>query len=169
MANQAQYPLINGTGFDFSSIELKLAGQLFSGFKSVKYKRIRTRAEGRGNSPDPLFKTQGENKYSASCELFLADWNYFQQNVLATLAANTGVANSGSGYGDVLFTVTVQYYNYGQDPVTVEIFGCSIDTEDASHSRSADGLTIEISEMSPLKILKNGLDDLGNTLSAAGY
>ncbi len=40
-ANLAQYPLVNGVRHSFTSIELKLAGQIFVGFSSIKYSRKR--------------------------------------------------------------------------------------------------------------------------------
>ena len=167
MANQLIYPLINGTGYDFSSIELSLAGQKFAGFKSIDYERTRDQGEGRGNSPDPLFKTKGENKYSGSVELFLAEWNYLHKNILIPAAALQGVANTGEGWGDVLFTVTVQYYNVGMDPITDILIGCNANGPTASQSRGVDPLMRKI-DLKPLKIRFGNTDDLGTSLQNYG-
>lgn len=155
MTTPIQYPLINGVRHSFSSIELKLNGQIFVGFKSINYSRKRTRSYVRGNSPDPLAKTRGENEYTADCEIYLAEWNLFQSQV----------ANGLDGYGDVLFTVAVTYTENGFDTIQDTIIGCTIDSTDASQGQGPDALTRKI-ELMPIKILFNGLEDLQVALAA---
>lgn len=140
------YPLINGVRHSFSSIELKLNGQLFVGFKSINYGRTRSRALVRGNSPDPLGKTQGDNEYKADVELYLAEWNEFQKSL-------------GKGYGDIFFDVLVTYSATGTDTIQDVIKGCTVDGLEVSQGQGPDPLARKF-EMSPLKILFNGLDDL---------
>lgn len=150
MATPIQYPLINGVRHSFASIELKLSTQLFIGFKSINYSRTRNRTIVRGNSPDPLGKTRGENDYSADCEVYLAEWNLFQ-------------ALLGKGYGDVFFPVIVTYSENGFDTITDTITGCSIDSTEASQSQGSDPLTRKF-DLKPLKIKFAGVDDLANPL-----
>ena len=147
MATPIPYALVNGVRHDVTSIELKLAGQVFIGFKSIKYSRKRTRKMVYGKHPDPLGKTRGQNAYEAKCELYLAEWNAFQ-------------AQLGSGYGDELFTVTVTYTENGFDTISDVLVGCSMDsTEDAGGESGGDALTRSF-DLSPLKIKFNGIDDL---------
>lgn len=145
------YPLVNGVRHDFSSIELKLNGQIFVGFKSINYSRTRSRTMVYGNSPDPIGKTKGTNEYAADVEIYLAEWNAFQDSL-------------GEGYGDTLFQVLVTYSNDGFDTIQDVIRGCTIDGLEVSQSQGADPLSRKF-EMSPLKILFNGLDDLAIPLS----
>ncbi len=140
------YPLISGVRHDFSSIELKLNGQIFVGFKSINYSRTRSRTMVYGNSPDPIGKTRGTNEYSADVEVYLAEWNAFQDSL-------------GAGYGDQPFQVLVTYSNDGFDTIQDVIRGCTIDGLEVSQSQGSDPLVRKF-DMSPLKILFNGLDDL---------
>lgn len=150
MPSTIQYPLINGVRHSFSSVELRLAGQIFVGFKSVNYSRKRGRTTVFGNSPDPLGKTRGKNEYSGDCELYLAEWNAFQ-------------AQLGAGYGDVFFDVVVQYSENGFDTLTDTLRGCTMDSTDASNGEGTDP-TVRKFDLGPLKILFNGVDDLETPL-----
>lgn len=146
MTTPIQYPLINGVRHSFASIELKLETQIFIGFKSINYGRTRTRTKVRGNHPDPLAKTRGENDYNADCELYLAEFMLF-------------ISQFGSGYGDKFFQVLVTYSENGFDTIQDIINGCTIDTTEASNGQGPDPL-IRKFDLSPLKILFNGVDDL---------
>lgn len=150
MSTPIQYPLINGVRHSFASIELKLNSQIFIGFKSINYTRTRSRSKVRGNSPDPLGKTMGENDYTADCEVYIAEWNLFQELL-------------GPGYGDVFFPVLVTYSANGFDTIQDVINGCTMDSTEASNSQGPDP-TIRKFDLAPLKILYNGIDDLATPL-----
>ena len=148
MATPIQYPLINGARHSFASIELKLGANIFIGFKSINYSRKRTRSLVRGNSPDPMGKTIGDNEYTADCELYIAEWNLLQSQIA-----------SGNGYGDVFFQVLVTYSANGFDTIQDTLNGCTIDSTDASNGQGPDPLVRKF-DLNPLKILFNGVDDL---------
>jgi len=141
-----QYPLLNGVRHSFASVEFKFNGLVYVGVASMNYKRTRTRGIVRGNHPDPLAKTIGENEYAADCELYLAEWNLFQKNL-------------GAGYGDVFFNATCTYTSNGFDMISDTILGCTMDTTEIALAKGTDGLSRKI-ELNPLKILFNGVDDL---------
>jgi hypothetical protein len=162
MPSQLSYPLINGVRHDFSSIELKLAGQIFIGFRAINYNRVRTRVMVRGNSPDPIAKTEGTNEYTADAEIYLAEWNLFQDTLIQAASA-AGLDNGGSGYGDVLFQVVVTYTSPGFDTIVDVLDGCSLDSMEVTQSQSADPLVRKFN-LSPLKITYNTQDDLGTPL-----
>ncbi len=153
MTTPISYPLINGVRHSFSSIELKLKGQIFVGFKSINYSRTRSRAFVRGNHPDPIGKTQGENEYSADCELYLAEWNKFQKDL-------------GAGYGDLPFEVFVTYSANGFDTIQDVIRGCTMDSTEASNAQGPDA-SIRKFDMNPLKILFDGVDDVTTPLTGS--
>ena len=163
MATPLQYPLINGVKHDFSSIELNMAGQIFVGFKSINYSRTRTRTMVRGNNPDPIAKTRGTNEYSGDCEIYLAEWNYFQQQVLIPAAEQAGL---NGGYGDLQFQITVHYNDPGFPPIVDTLIACSVDTTEASQSQGNDPLVRKIT-LNPLKIYFGGYgnDDLATPLA----
>lgn len=147
------YPLVNGVRHSFASIELKLDGQVFIGFKSISYSRKRDRGIVHGNHPDPIGKTRGKNTYEGSCELYLAEWQFFVTGVLG-----------GAGYGDRFFDVLVTYSENGFDTIQDVIKGCTMDSTEGEGSEGTDALTRKV-DLKPLKILFNGVDDLAVPLA----
>lgn len=154
MPTPIQYPLLNGVRHSFASVEFKFNGLIFVGIASMNYSRTRSRGLIRGNHPDPMGKTIGENEYSADCELYLAEWNQFQASL----------GNAGKGYGDALFTATAVHSANGFDMITDTLLGCTMDSTEASLAKGTDGLSRKL-QLSPLKILFNGLDDLAVPLA----
>ena len=150
MPTPIQYPILNGVRHSFSSVELKLNGQIFTGFKSINYSRTRSRSLVRGNHPDPLGKTRGENEYSADCELYLAEWNLFQSQL-------------GDGYGDKFFQVLVTYSENGFDTIQDRLEGCTMDSTESSNAQGPDP-TIRKVNLMPLKIVFDESDDLATPL-----
>ncbi|SRR5258708_6399111 len=154
------YPLINGFRHQFSSVELKFqveGGQKVQIFmKSLNYSRKRNRGLVRGNHPDPVAKTRGENEYSADCELFLSEW---------LLLKRTLSGSGGGGYGDVFFTAMVTYGENGFDTFTDQIQGCTMDGVESSMSQGSDPLVRKF-DLAPLKIIFDDEDDLEFSLSA---
>jgi hypothetical protein len=156
MTDQLTVPLVNGCRHSFASIELKLAGQIFLGFKSINYSRTRSRGEVRGAHPDPIAKTRGENAYTADCELFLAEFMAF----LAVVCGSDDI----SGYGDIAFDVTVTYSEDGFTTIVDEIIGCHVDTTEASNGQGTDP-TVRKVDLGPLKVRFNRKDDLKTPLT----
>lgn len=150
MADTLTVPLTNGVRHSFASIELKLANQIFLGFTAINYTRTRNRGLGRGAHPDPLFKTKGENEYSADCELFFAEFMAFIKAVRAV----GGIP----AYGDIMFDVIVTYTEVGFEPVVDELIGCSIDSTEASNGQGTDPTTRKV-DLNPLKIRFGREDD----------
>ena len=150
MADQLIYPLVRGFRHGFASITLKFqldGGKTVQMFcKSINYGRTRSRGLVRGNHPDPIAKTRGENEYKASVEIALAEYRLL-------------VAEIGPGYGDKIFDTIVTYGENGFETVTDEIHGCTIDDDDASNSQGPDPLMRKL-DLAPLKILMAGVDDL---------
>ncbi len=150
MSDALVYPLIRGFRHGFASITLVFAlegGKKVQMFcKSINYGRTRSRGLVRGNHPDPIAKTRGENEYKCSVEMPLAEYRLL-------------VAEIGPGYGDKVFTTQVTYGEDGFTTVTDEIIGCTIDDDDASNSQGPDPLMRKL-DLAPLKILMGGVEDL---------
>lgn len=150
MSDALVYPLVRGKRHGFVNVTavFALAGgkkvQMF--IKSVNYGRTRSRGFVRGNHPDPIAKTIGENEYKANVEMALAEYRLL-------------VAELGPGYGDVDFDLFVTYGLDGFETVTDEIIGCNLDDDDASNSQGPDPLMRKI-DLTPLKIKMAGIDDL---------
>lgn len=150
MSDALVYPLVRGKRHGFVNVTavFSLDGgkkvQMF--IKSVNYGRTRSRGLVRGNHPDPIAKTIGENEYKASVEMALAEYRLL-------------VAELGPGYGDVDFDLFVTYGLDGFETVTDEIIGCNLDDDDASNAQGPDPLMRKI-DLGPLKIKMAGIDDL---------
>lgn len=151
---QLTMPLINGLRHGFSSAEINVAGIIIVGIKSINYSRKRTRTMVRGNHPDPIAQTRGENEYSADIEVYLAEYNLLQQTLMG-LASGT----NGAGYGDVPFTIRVTYGENGFDTITDEIIGCNLDSAEAALAQGPDALTRKV-DLQPLKVRFAQTDDL---------
>ena len=151
-----QVPLTSGAVRSFGHMRMDIAGMDFTGgFKSAKYSRKREREMPMSNSPDPVGKTLGENKYQCSVVAYYDWW----MNLLLTVQNNLG-----PGYGDVLFTIYFSYVGVNLSPYQDVALGCSFDSTQADNATGIGALTREM-EFNPVKIKFNGIDDLQNPLA----
>ncbi len=150
-----QVPITNGVVRSFGHVRLNIAGLDFTGlFKSIKRSRTREREQVYSNSPDPVGKTLGENKYQASGVLYYDGF----MNLLQTVQYNLG-----PGYGDQPFTIYISYIGVNLVPYTDTILNCTFDSTEADDAAGNTALTREI-QFNPTKILFGGFDDLADPL-----
>jgi hypothetical protein len=153
-----RYPLINGVRASMASTELEITSDLLTwktkGWSKLDFDRTRDRGEVRGPHPDPIAMTRGQNKYTGSMTLYLAELNYLKQVVLG-----------GPGYGDRFFRIVLQYLENGQDVVKVELRSCKLDKDAVSNAIGTDATQVEI-DLHPLKIIWNDQDDVDDPLAA---
>lgn len=155
MATPIRYPDTIGFRASFQSTILKIDGQEFPGFVAVEAERARERVLVYGANADPLGKTRGKNSYKASVGVYLAEFNAYM------------LEHFGDGWGDRPFTAQVSVTENGYDTVTVIMYGCTVDVAKFSASEGADPLKVEGIELSPTKIVWNGLDDNARPLRGA--
>ena len=161
MTTPLSYPLTAGTRHSFVSIEIKIAGIIIP-VKSINYSRKRSRGVVRGNHPDPIAKTRGNNEYAADGELYTAEWMLLKQ----TLKEFGAQQNPPVAYGDVLFPVYVSWSENGFETFTDEIQGCTMDSTESSNSQGEDASVRKI-DLSPLKVLFADDDDVTVPLARA--
>jgi hypothetical protein len=150
-------PLTNGVVRSFGHVRLLVAGLEFTGgFKSIKRSRTRDREMVYSNSPDPVGKTLGENKYECSAIVYYDWW----ANLLFTVQTNFG-----PGYGDQPFSIYISYVGTFLNTYTDTVLNCTFDTTTADDTQGITALTREI-DFHPTKILFNGIDDLEDPLIA---
>lgn len=151
-----QYPLVNGVRHSFASIEVKFVTQTqFTQIyfvREVNYKRTRSRTKLRLNHPDPVAKTIGSNDYDGNVVMALAEWQKFVTEALG-----------GPGYGDVMFEMQVTYTTPLFDTIVDSVLGCTMDSTEVALAQNDDAL-VRPFDLSPLKVLFNGVDDLANPL-----
>lgn len=160
MTTPLNYPMVNGYRYSWVSIEVKVAGQIFYA-TAVNYSRKRNRAVVRANHPDPIAKTRGSNEYAADIEMLLSEFNALQ----ATLINVANQQGLNGGYGDVFFQTIVMFGETSLDTITDTINGCTMDSTESSNAEGTDASKRKF-EMSPLKILFGGQDDLAVPLVA---
>lgn len=153
-----RYPLVNGVRQSFASCNLEITSDLLTwkpiGWSKLSFERTRERGEVRGPHPDPIAMTRGQNKYTASMTMYLAEVNYLVQEVLG-----------GPGYGDRFFRVVLQYLENGLDVVKIELRSCKLDKDAVDNSQGTDATQVEI-DLHPLKMLRNDIDDVDDPLAA---
>lgn len=153
-------PLTNGVVRSFGHVRLEIAGLEFTGgFKNIKRNRKRTREQPMSNSPDPVGKTLGENKYECSAEMYL-DWYY---NLIQTINQNLG-----HGYGDQPFTIFISYVGKNLVPYTDRVVNCTFDDDEGDDKAGPQALTRVVS-FSPTKIYFGGFEDLADPLVAPPF
>jgi hypothetical protein len=148
------YPDSVGARHSFVSLKAIVAGVPILGLKKCSYSRTRTREIMHGTHSDPIGKTQGENAYKASLDLYLAEFQQLKSALIvqAALLENTG-------YGDVFFSIQAQYFAAGFAVIQDEIQGCTLDETGAEQSQGPAALIRGI-DLNPLKILFDGDDDV---------
>ncbi len=129
MTTPISYPLVNGQRHSFASIELKIDGQVYIGFKSLNYTWTLEPTAIYGNHPDPIGETVGQAKYEGDMELWLAEWNQLQKQL------------GPSGFALRKFDIVVTYSENGFDTLQDELLGCRIKSVEASQSSGPDGLS----------------------------
>jgi hypothetical protein len=158
-----KYPLVNGNRQSWASCNLELAvegGEGASaswrprGWSEMNFERTREVGDVYGPHPDPLGTTRGQNKYTGSLKMYLAEWNYFVQEILG-----------GPGYGDVFFRAVLTYVENGFDNVKVELRGCRMLKSGFGNSMGTDATQVEL-DLHPVKIIWNDQDDVSDPLAA---
>ena len=150
------YPLINGNRYDWSSIELKLAGQIYVGVKSLNFDEELTPGEVYGTHAQIIGRTRGELKVTGSFELYVADADIF----IAGLAAL-------GGYLETRFNVGAQYLEtpVSTAPTTRDLLDCRVTKISEGHSQGSDALTTKF-DIHVMRMLRNGAAPLSKMLGA---
>jgi hypothetical protein len=152
-----QVPITNGVVRSFGHVRLQIGGMDFTGgFKSIDYSKKRDREIVYSNSPDPIGKTLGENKYECKAEMYV-DWMY---NLIQTVESQLG-----PGYGDQPVTIYVSYVGVNLSTYTDTILNCTLDDIEMSNKQGTAALTRTV-DFHPTKILIAGIDDLQVPLQA---
>lgn len=152
------YPDSAGARHSFVSLKAIVAGVPILGLKKCSYSRIRTREIMHGTHSDPIGKTQGENAYKASLDLYLAEFMQLKAALVAQAATQLD-----TGYGDVFFTIQAQYRAPGFTLIQDEIFSCTLDETNAEQTQGPAALVRGI-ELNPLKIVFDDDDDVSPSL-----
>ncbi len=142
---------VNGNLFSWGSIEVKAGGDVFTGFTKIAYadKRTRSKGYGMGRAQAPRGRTRGKYEVDPVTVTAHRDSVEALRTFLASKAAD------GKSYGNVVFQITVQYIDEGENPITDELVDCVWAGNSASNEEGADALTLDI-EIDCMRIIWNG-------------
>lgn len=138
----AQYPLINGIRYEWSSIEFNINGGIQLGIKTCSYKSTLEPGEVRGAGAQILGRTRGELKHEAKIELFKQE----MQELIDAL---------GDGFLEASFDIICAYGDTGVPTTTDRIIGCRMKSLDMSWKQGTDALAVPV-DLHVMKILYNG-------------
>lgn len=132
--------LINGNAYSWASIKAKVDGVDYTGFFEISYgdKVERVKLYGMGSAHKPRGRSKG--KYTTE-EGKLKGSKSSVQLLKTALAAKS---KSGKSFGNSEFTLTVQYVEGDETPITDVLSRCVITSHPRNHTESADPLSDEI-------------------------
>lgn len=143
------YPLVNGTRHEWTSIEIKVKGQIVLGVKELSYNDKLEPTKVYGVHAQPLGRTRGVYSAEASITLLLDE-------------ANTLIQTLGDGFKEQVFDITCAY-SEGSSTITDEIIGCRIKGLDQSLSQGSDA-TARKFDLDVMYIVWNGKESLNSPL-----
>lgn len=143
MADQPQYPDINGVYYGWSSVEISIAGDVTFGVKDVTYDDGAEPGEVRGTKSRIIARTRGEYKCTGGITLY-------KRNLAALLA------KLGDGFGNKVFDVLVSYADIGQPTTSDKLVGCKIKKIADSPKAGSDAAECKI-DLHVFQIERDGL------------
>ena len=151
----ADYPLINGLKWDWSSAEISInagagGSQTFIGIKELSWTESLEPGIVRGTSAQKLARTRGEHDAEATMVMYTEDAMEF----LSTL---------GDGYGEVSFDITCSWSGPGTPTKTARLEGARIVSKEGGGSQGTDPLEMSF-DLDVLKVLEDGLSMVANSL-----
>lgn len=150
----ANYPLINGIRFEWSSAIIKVdGGAEFGGIKEMEYSAALEPSYCYGNRAMPVGRTRGQYKPEAKMSMYKTE----AEQLFAYLATRGGVAR---GFMEVPFDVLVAYAEVDAAPITDLIIGARIKKHSDKGSEGADALVTEL-ELSVMRIRPNLRNPVG--------
>ena len=149
----ADYPNINGTAHDWSSVEIDLGedGGIFTGISELTYSDNLEPGEAMGTSAQKLARTRGTYSADGSIVMLKRDASEF-------------IAALGNGFKEKVFDITVMYSDAGAgDVITDKLIGARIGSTESGGSQGSDPLSVTYS-IDILRISWNGIDPLEDML-----
>jgi len=149
------YPLINGVKFDWASVEISLAGGIFTGCTELSYKQTREVGDVYGTGAEKLARTLGQLNADGSLAMYRRDF----QDFLALLTNN-----GATGYLDTAFDIVASYTAPdGDGSLTDKCIGCVITEPDISGAQGTDPLVVTCS-LDVMRVELGGILPITNML-----
>jgi hypothetical protein len=148
MGDQAR---VNGILMGWSSLKLKIEGEPFTGIKSIDYGDSveQAFAYGMGRHYAPRGRTRG--KYVPD-PLVIEAFEASAGEIMSMLANKAGAR----GLSNVPVTITIQYIEKDESPVTVEALECTFVKNEVALAEGPDPSTRKVT-FQPMRYLRNGV------------
>ena len=145
------YPLIGGVRHSWSSVEIRVAGQVILGITEINYSPALEPAEVRGAGSLPIALTLGNASFEGDFTILLEEFNS-----LATAL--------GDGMMAVSFDIVVAYdatlgnvASGGLSVIVDTLKGCRITKVEASNSSGSTDASTRKCTIKPMMVLLNGV------------
>jgi hypothetical protein len=139
------YPLVNGTAYEYAKVEIRIGTKRITRVKSIKYKDELKPGMARGTSHQKMIRTTGLYDADGSIEIYRDVWQEIKTEL------------GGDGYMEKVFQIVVTYGANNKPLMKDELNGCSFTTTDRSgDDNSSDPLPLSLD----LDIM--GIKDNGN-------
>lgn len=147
MPPSAPFPIVNGHAYSFASVEIWFGNLPLPqiAFKSINYGAKLDPGEIRGTLPQVLGFTRGTHSADGDCEVYRQAWEILKRTL----------GFGGIGYGEVLFTVVVQFFEIGQ-PVTIDRLINIRLTESRQNNQQGNDGTVTKLTMKMMDVDENG-------------
>lgn len=119
------YPLINGNRYDFSSLEVDVAGLRIRGITALNYTDELEPGEVYGTSAQIIGRTRGQRRTSGSVTMHRAE-------------ADQLIAALGNGFMERSFNIAASYADTGQPLTRDELVGCRITRVQKDNAQGSD-------------------------------
>lgn len=141
------YPKINGSVYDFTAIEFRLAIQKVTGISSLDYKVSKKGKYIYGASVNPIARTRGTAAYEGSIEVLLETYYRIKANV---------VSISGRGFLDQEIEIIVSYGPNSSNANVDTLIGCRFEEIPKAPKQGDDAVMVKI-PFSYMNQLENGV------------
>lgn len=148
MANDVEYPLINGVAFEGSSVQVKILKSYYRGIQSITYgDALEPGYVYELGSVEPIAMTVGQYKPDDIAIEILRE---------RADAIRLALASNGLPWGRFPFAITVHYDEPGNTPVTDVIYGSRV-TKAANDAKAGPDALMEKWTVKPMKLKRNNL------------
>ena len=138
----ADYPLIRGLRYDYSSVDINVNGRGVTGVTEIEYSHKLEPGKVRGTSAQVLGRTRGQYEAEGSF-------------TMPKQEADELRAALGAGYMERSFDVVVHYAERGQPLSTDRLVACRIKSESNSHKEGSDALAVKF-DLDVIALISNG-------------
>lgn len=143
--NPANFPLINGVEYSWSSAYINILGVNYQGIKSISYRHSLEPTELRGTRAQAYARTRGKYTAEGSIEIY--------RGAFEDIA--TAIHALGLGLLEASFLITTQYQEGLSAPVTDTLVGVRMKNMDFSGSEDGEALVVK-ADLHMMYLLVNG-------------